>query len=189
MQGFWITTLARARPAHAAVSLYRQSGIHRRYILVDNGTNLDSIVRPRIQKVVYAPEWSKCRPTTRNQAVSHLVKYIRLESYEDALNNLIPKRTPVQQDVLDLPEANGSDSFKEQYLLRYMLDVETRGSQSLLNIDGFLDPTSYRLKVKRPGSDESCEVNVDLLETFNWLLGLKVQRIAAPQTYNAQFSA
>ena len=60
--------------AHAAVSLYRQSGIHRRYILVDNGTNLDSIVRPRIQKVVYAPEWSKCRPTTRNQAVSHLVK-------------------------------------------------------------------------------------------------------------------
>lgn len=173
--------------AHAAVSLYRQSGIHRRYILVDNGTNLDSIVRPRIQKVVYAPEWSKCRPTTRNQAVSHLVKYLRLESYEDALNNLTSKRTSAQQDALDLTEANGPDSFKEQYLLRYMLDVETRGSQSLLNIDGFLDPTSYRLKVKRPGSDESRETNVDLLETFNWLLGLKVQRIAAPQTYNAYF--
>ena len=110
-----------------------------------------------------------------------------MESYEDTLNNLTPRRTPAQQDALDLTEANGPDSFKEQYLLRYMLDVETRGSQSLLNIDGFLDPTSYRLKVKRPGSDESRETNVDLLETFNWLLGLKVQRIFAPRTCDANF--
>jgi adenine-specific DNA-methyltransferase len=60
-----------------------------------------------------------------------------------------------------------------------MLDVETRGSPSLLNVQAFSDPTAYRLKVKRPGSDESCEVNVDLLETFNWLIGLTVRHIAA----------
>ena len=35
-----------------------------------------------------------------------------------------------------------------------MLDVETRGSQSLLNVRAFADPTAYKLKVKRPGSDE-----------------------------------
>ena len=68
-----------------------------------------------------------------------------------------------------------------------MLDVETRGSQSLLNLQAFTDPTAYRLKVKRPGSDESCEVNVDLLETFNWLVGLTVRHIAAPQTFSAAF--
>src|SRR5690606_28467295 len=79
------------------------------------------------------------------------------------------------------------DGFREQYLLRYMLDVETRGSQSLLNVSAFMDPTAYRLKVKRPGSDESREVNVDLLETFNWLIGLKLYHIAAPRSYAAAF--
>ena len=59
-----------------------------------------------------------------------------------------------------------------------MLDVETRGSQSLLNVQAFADPTAYKLKVKRPGSDESREVNVYLLETFNWLIGLTVRHIA-----------
>jgi adenine-specific DNA-methyltransferase len=77
--------------------------------------------------------------------------------------------------------------LKEQYLLRYMLNVETQGSQSLLNVQAFQDPTAYKLKVKRPGSDESREVNVDLLETFNWLIGLTVQHIAAPQTFSAAF--
>ena len=37
-------------------------------------------------------------------------------------------------------------------MLRYMLDVETRGSQSLLNVKAFADPTQYKLRVKRPGS-------------------------------------
>ena len=61
---------------------------------------------------------------------------IRLESYEDTLNNLDTRRTQAQQSLLDLPQAQGPDGLKEQYLLRYMLDVETRGSQSLLNISG-----------------------------------------------------
>ena len=68
-----------------------------------------------------------------------------------------------------------------------MLNVETEASQSLLNIQAFTDPTAYKLKVKRPGSDETREVNVDLLETFNWLIGLTVQHIAAPQCFSAKF--
>ncbi|MEK6695594.1 MAG: site-specific DNA-methyltransferase, partial [Candidatus Deferrimicrobiota bacterium] len=57
----------------------------------------------------------------------------------------------------------------------------------LLNVQAFTDPTAYKLKVKRPGSDESREVNVDLLETFNWLIGLTVKHIAAPQSFSAAF--
>ena len=116
-----------------------------------------------------------------------IVKVVRLESYEDALNNLEIRRTDIQQLLLDAAEAQGADGLKEQYILRYMLDVETRGSQSLLNVQAFTDPTAYKLKVKRPGSDESREVNVDLLETFNWLIGLTVKHIAAPQTFTAAF--
>ena len=114
-------------------------------------------------------------------------KYVRLESYEDALNNLKIRRTDEQQLLLDDAEAQGTDGLREQYILRYMLNVETRGSQSLLNVQAFTDPTAYKLKVKRPGSDESRKVNVDLLETFNWLIGLTVRHIAAPQTFSAEF--
>ena len=48
-------------------------------------------------------------------------------------------------------------------------------------------PTAYKLRVKRPGSDESRDVSVDLLETFNWLIGLTVRHIAGPQAFSAAF--
>ena len=72
-------------------------------------------------------------------------------------------------------------------MLNYLLDVETRGSQSLLSIDAFADPTAYTLKVKKPGSDEYIVRPVDLLETFNYLIGLRVIHTAEPQTFTAQF--
>ncbi len=84
-------------------------------------------------------------------------------------------------------KGEGADKFKEDYILRYMLDVESRGSSSLLNIEAFTDPTAYSLKVKIPGSDESREVKVDLMETFNYLLGLQIKNISAPHTISAEF--
>lgn len=84
------------------------------------------------------------------------------------------------------------EDFQKKLWFKKKFVVETRycitlGSQSLLNVQAFADPAAYRLKVKRPGSDESRDVNVDLLETFNWLVGLTVQHIAAPQTFSAAF--
>jgi adenine-specific DNA-methyltransferase len=83
---------------------------------------------------------------------------------------------------------NASPSLKEDYMLHYLLDVETCGSQSLLNIDAFCDPTAYTLKVKKPGSDEYVTRPVDLLETFNYLIGLRVVHIAEPQVFGAAFT-
>jgi adenine-specific DNA-methyltransferase len=65
--------------------------------------------------------------------------------------------------------------MREQYTLSYMLDVESRGSQSLLNVEAFRNPDEYKLRVERNG--ETQLVNVDLVETFNWLLGLTVKHI------------
>ena len=167
-------------------------GGQRKFILVEMGDYLETVLLPRIKKVTFTPEWKDGRPkrlATPEEArrSPRIVKVVRLESYEDALNNLEVRRTDKQQLLLDAPEAQGADGLREQYILRYMLDVETRGSQSLLNVQSFADPTAYKLKVKRPGSDESREVNVDLLETFNWLIGLTVRHIAAPQTFSAAF--
>jgi adenine-specific DNA-methyltransferase len=100
----------------------------------------------------------------------HVLKVIHLESYEDALNNLELKRTSQQASLLEQ-----DDDLREQYTLSYMLDVESRGSQSLLNVESFHNPDQYKLKVERNG--ETQLVNVDLVETFNWLLGLTVKHI------------
>ena len=52
-------------------------------------------------------------------------------------------------------------------------------------MQAFADPTAYNLTVKQPGSDESREVNVDLIGTFNWLIGLSVRHIAVPHTIDS----
>ncbi|MDF1552468.1 MAG: site-specific DNA-methyltransferase [Deferrisomatales bacterium] len=177
---------------HAAFSMPSAGKGRRRFILVEMGHYFDTELLPRIKRFTFTPAWKDGKPkrlATAEEAERspRILKIVRLESYEDTLNNLETRRSKGQQSLLDRPEAGGPDGLKEQYLLRYMLDVETRGNASLLNISAFTDPTAYKLKVKRPGSDESREVNVDLLETFNWLIGLTVQHIAAPQTFSAGF--
>ncbi len=178
--------------AHAVINLNREDGGKRKFILAEMGDHFDSVLLPRVKKISFTPEWMDGQPkrlATREETERspRITKVVRLESYEDALNNLEVRRTETQATLLDTPEAKAADRLREQYMLRYMLDVETRGSQSLLNVQAFADPTAYKLKVKRPGSDESREVNVDLIETFNWLIGLTVKHFAAPQGFSAGF--
>jgi adenine-specific DNA-methyltransferase len=171
---------------HAVIAQNREDGGKRKQILIEVAYYFDTILLPRIKKAMYSSYWRGGKPTNRAGG-GQMFKYSRLESYEDALNNLETRRTDQQQLLLDAAEAQGAGGLREQYILRYMLDVETHGSQSLLNVQAFTDPTAYKLKVKRPGSDETREVNVDLLETFNWLIGLTVRHIAAPQVFSAAF--
>lgn len=177
---------------HAVINLNREDGGRREFILVEMGDYFDTVLVPRLKKVTFSPEWKDGKPkrlATQEEAERgpRVMQVVRLESYEDTLNNLEPRRTKVQEQTLYGSEAGGEDGFREQYLLRYMLDVETRGSASLLNIDGLKDPTSYTLKIKRPGSDETRETAIDLVGTFNWLIGLVVEHVAAPQTFSASF--
>ena len=179
-----------ATTGHAVIALNREDGARRKFIHVEIGNYFDTVLLPRIKRVTFAPEWKAGRPgrpanPKEAQRSPRIVKVVRLESYEDALNNLVTRRTERQQLVLDTPEAQGGGGFRERYLLGYMLGAESAGSQSLLNVSAFSDPTKYSLWVKQPGSDESHAVNVDLLETFNWLTGLTVRHIAVPQAFSA----
>ena len=173
--------------AQAVIDLNSEDGSSRRFVVGDMGESVRDVLWPRIKKEGYSHSWRNGVAARPGDGSSLLCKLLTLESYDDTLNNLETRRTDQQRLLLTAPEAQGAGGFREQYILRYMLDVETRGNQSLLNVQAFNDPTAYRLKVKRPGSDESREVNVDLLETFNLLVGLKVQHIAAPQTFEAAF--
>lgn len=156
---------------HAVINLNRHDEGQRKYMLVEMGGYFDAVLKPRIQKVVYSKDWKDGKPVSR-EGSSHMFKYLRLESYEDALNNLELKRTETQQSLLDQ-----SASFKETYMLSYMLDVESRGSASLLNIDAFEDPSNYKLNIATGSAGETKPVTVDLVETFNYLLGLTVRHI------------
>ncbi len=206
--------------AHAVINLNREDDGNRKYILVEMGEHFDTVLKPRIKKVVYSKDWKEGKPVAQHAlkarhkiktsqditrdlngretlvgfstqligtdvepdpefdvnnvfgGISHMFKYIRLESYEDALANIQLKRTETQQSLLD-----GSDSFRESYMLGYMLDTETAGSESLLNIDAFEDPFNYKLLVGTGSVGETKPVNVDLVETFNWLLGLRVKHM------------
>ncbi len=156
---------------HAVINLNRQDGGNRKYILVEMGDYFDTVLKPRIQKVIYSKDWKNGNPISR-EGSSHMFKCIRLESYEDALNNLELKSTETQQKLL-----SEHPDLHEDYTLRYMLDVEAKGSASLLNIDAFEDPFSYKLNVASGSAGETRPVNVDLVETFNYLIGLRVKTI------------
>ena len=156
---------------HAVINLNRKDSGNRKYILVEMGDHFDTALKPRIQKVAYSKDWKDGRPISR-EGISHMFKYIRLEGYEDVLANIQLKRTDAQQSLLD-----GADSFRESYTLGYMLDTEAAGSASLLNIDAFEDPFNYKLLVGTGSVGETKPVSVDLVETFNWLLGLRVKHI------------
>ena len=158
----------------AVIEMNRESKSKRKVVLVEMGRHFDAILKPRILKVIYSDKWEAGKPISRKGS-SVMVKYIRLESYEDALNNLELQRTDKQASLLDADAA-----MREDYILSYMLDVESRGggadsARSLLNVDGFRNPDQYKLRVERNG--ETQLVNVDLVETFNWLLGLTVKHL------------
>ncbi|MDO7787877.1 site-specific DNA-methyltransferase [Desulforamulus aquiferis] len=162
---------------HAVINLNREDDGNRKYILVEMGEYFDTVLKPRIQKAIYSKDWKDGKPVSR-QGTSNLFKYIRLESYEDTMNNLVLKR-PAEHDSLFAQHAN----LREEYILSYMLDIESNGSASLLNLDYFKDPFNYKLKVTR--NQETKEEVIDLVETFNYLLGLQVQHIETRETFNA----
>jgi adenine-specific DNA-methyltransferase len=154
---------------HALFDLIREKKGNRHFILIEMSSYFDSTTKVRVQRAFYSSEWKEGMPQQRD-GISGFFKYVRLESYEDALNNLELKRTDQQGMFLD-----ADPEMREQYILSYMLNVESRASQSLLNVEAFRNPDQYKLRVERNG--ETQLVNVDLVETFNWLLGLTVKHI------------
>jgi len=158
-----------ATTGHAVVNLNREDGGSRKYILVEMGDYFNKVTKPRIEKVVFSKEWKSGKPV-KMAGIKQLIKYHTLEQYEDSLDNLIIEKSDTQAVLLD-----SNDALNEQYMLGYMMEMETKGSPSLLNIDSFADPFAYQLRITR--DDDTQTVNVDLIETFNYLLGLTIRTI------------
>jgi adenine-specific DNA-methyltransferase len=158
------------------VTLNRADGGSRKYVLIEQGEYFDLVTKPRMQKVVYSAEWKGGKPTAPATGISHCFKVIKLESYEDTLNNLQLRRTSAQGDLLNtLPQ-----QAKDDYLLNYLLDVESRSS--LLSVEDFKKPFDYTLNVAVDSAGAFEPRKIDLVETFNFLIGLRVKHVdAQPQ--------
>ncbi len=156
---------------HAVINLNREDNGNRKYILCEMAEYFNSVTKPRIEKVIYSEDWKDGKPVSR-KGISQCFKYIRLEQYEDTLNNLLPKNLH-----LDFKDDSGKGDFEETYLLRYMLDTETKGD--LFNLEWFVNPFAMTLKTTK--DNELVETPVDMVETFNYLIGLNVETLRYPK--------
>lgn len=162
--------------AHAVISLNRDEDLNRSYVMIEQGEYFDTVLKPRIQKVVFSADWSEGKPISPETGISHCLKVLKLESYEDTLNNLQLHRTSAQGELLStLPQ-----QAKDDYLLNYLLDLESRSS--LLSVEDFKKPFDYTLNVAVDSAGAFEPRKIDLIETFNFLIGLQVKHIdAQPQ--------
>ncbi len=154
----------------AVLEVGRETGHTLEFLLADMGGHFDTVLVPRLKKVIYSKDWKDGKPQSRNTGISHCFKILRLESCEDTLNNLRLHRSRAQELALEAMSAEA----QEDYRLGYMLDLEASGSQSLLNVSAFTDPWNYTLEIASSTAGETKTTKVDLVETFNWLLGLTV---------------
>ena len=148
--------------AHATINLNRQDGGKRKYILIEMGHHFDTVLKPRIKKAVYAEKWKDAKPISRDSRLSHIIKYQRIESYEDALNNIEFNETEHEGTLL-----------ADEHQLSYLFGSEARESQTFLNISKLQNPFDYQLNIIKDMQTQT--QTVDLPETFNYLLGLSVQ--------------
>lgn len=163
---------------HAVINLNREDGGKRKFILVEMGQYFDDLILQRIQRAMYAPVWKDCKPkrSPSKEEVERsprLVKVLRLEGYEDALHNLVTEETLKREG----PRAEahkkvlGEDAYRLSYLVRLPLDA----SATMLNLSALEHPFDYTLEVLTENGPRV--ETVDLVETFNYLYGLHVERL------------
>ena len=157
---------------HAVIELNRTiDNSDRKYILVEMGEYFYTVTLPRMKKVIYSADWKNGKPQNRNTGISHIMKYISLESYEDTLSNI----------ELDDDKHQLAVKFGNEYMINYMFDYEAK--DSILSLDAFNMPFSYKLKIIE--NNETKLKTVDLCETFNYLIGLSVKSQSAVSYFRA----
>lgn len=148
--------------AHATLNLNKEDNGNRKFILVEQGEYFDTVLKPRIAKATFATKY-KDGIAQDEQGISQIIKILKLESYEDALNNL---ETNEPAALLRLPE------LQDEYFLNYMLEVESK--ESRLSVQHFKKPFDYQLNIATNLVGEFIPTKIDLVETFIYLIGMQV---------------
>jgi len=124
--------------------------INRRWIGIEMGDHFESFVLPRMKSVLKGERSGISK--TMNTKKGGFFKYHHLEQYEDSIENV---------------------KFEQSEKAFFEFDVKT--SQLIFNIDKIDDPFLFKMKILE--NDKLKTINVDLIETFNYLLGLLVDQV------------
>ena len=184
---------------HAVINLNREDGGRRKFILVEMGDYFDTVLVPRIAKVMYAPEWKDGKPKEEPnvdgdelpewmERSPRLVKILRLESYEDALYNLVAEPSDREEAIMAMSQKEEwrkrpDEAFPERdpYFLEYFADAMTDGNPTMLRpfiqgelVDTWKDPDAIRIRRVKAGTRDGFEEqSIDWLETASLWLGLQ----------------
>ena len=136
------------------------------FLLCEANEYFDSKLKKRILYTVYYEKYSS------------IVKYYRLEQYEDTLENSQLQSlsdTDSYIKALEPLKEHMSELYASKYLSLYK-DFISRESKSLLMNDSiFFNPFDFSLRVNI--DSQIVEKKMDLVETFNTLKGIEVQGI------------
>ncbi len=161
-----------ATTAHAIFQLKRADGKRRKFILCEMGEYFDKVTRARATKLIYSSKWKDSKPQLLD-GLSAAFKYLKLESFDDSLSNI-----SFTDKLAFLP-----NEIKGDYVLKYMLESEANAS--IFNADKLAHPFGYTMNITR--QQETTLTRIDLIETFNYLIGLIVESSMARETFGASF--
>lgn len=140
--------------AHAVINLNREDGGKRKYILVEMGEHFNTVILPRVKKVVFSDKW-KDGKAQQGKGISHFAKYYELEQYEDTLKR-------AQYADSDLFSA-AADPYTSYVFLR---DLKLLDSVAL-------DKPNNQVKVNL----ENIYAGIDVAETLSNVTGKPIKRI------------
>lgn len=162
---------AATRPGDLVLDFFAGSGttlsaahmLGRRWIGVEMGDQFDDVLLPRMKSVLAGQRRTHLSRDLK-WAGGGAFQYHVLEQYEDTLASLEFDEAGSGQTALE--------AFGDDYILRYMLDFETRESPPIVKQSAFTDPNTYLLNAPTAGGN----VSVDLVNTFSLLLGIHVKQ-------------
>ena len=142
---------------HAILNLNKTDNGNRKFILVEMGDYFESKLKERIRRVMFSKNWKKGKPNENKKidGTVGIVKYQRLEQYEDVLNNLIT--SPPDYDT------------KTELPVKYLYRPEEQQIRLMMDMRS---PFSNRITYGK----DSTKGTVDVLETYCYLKGLPIHR-------------
>ena len=142
---------------HAILNLNKTDNGNRKFILVEMGDYFESKLKERIRRVMFSKNWKKGKPNENKKidGTVGIVKYQRLEQYEDVLNNLTT--SPPDYDA------------KTELPVKYLYRPEEQQVRLMMDMRA---PFSNRITYGK----DSTEGFVDILETYCYLKGIPIQR-------------
>lgn len=130
-----------------------RSDEQRRFLLTEMGVYFDSILKPRIKRVMYSTQWKNGAPMTSGLH-RRVVKVQAFEQYEDLLDNL----TPVWDD----------GTLPPQIPVKYLFRPDQNSLSASIDLSR---PFSQTLRVGKTREEKT----IDLMETWCYLQGYWVK--------------